>query len=292
MKRILILFLFVFTFFTCDLFLCETTEKESKIMGTIDLVTAPTGGAPLTTNDYDAQNNYIQAAINRLLADQLHLTNWSNLSVPAVSQYVYIQHGGALFQVNNSNATISGSPSNGRVYVKLTRSGDVLTASFVNSASGYSWNYVYCGFYHSDGTQLLPYVLYKNGSNYYKFTLKDSENKFDISANLLIKKIINIPGWDMDADASKSIDLSDNNILFAWIMSIEAWIINDSQDDIRSIDVSFIVAGDQQPSGSVRATTTTDAVIVARHAGGWYDSLGYNDSGIVPRGYVLFFLKI
>lgn len=188
MKKVFLIFMLFFTIslFNCDLFSDNkviknfNTEMEVKRMP-INLITAPTGGAPLTTADYNAQNIYIQALMLSKDKSTLHLTEWDSATVPALSENVYINHGGALFQVQDSDYAITGSPSDGRVYVKIERSGDTLISEFVNSASGYSWNYVYSGFYHADGSQLLPYVLVKSGANYLKYRLSEFGDNYDIS---------------------------------------------------------------------------------------------------------------
>lgn len=156
-------------------------------MGTIDLVTAPTGGAPLSTGDYNAQNNYLAALIAEKNKKTLHLTEWvASTTIPALKQGVYINHGGALFIVNSSDYVISGSPSDGLVYIKVYRSGDTLIAEFVNSITGYEWDYIFNGFYHSDGSQILPYVIIKSGSNYTKYTTDDYGRKYNLSSDTII----------------------------------------------------------------------------------------------------------
>ena len=127
----------------------------------INLVTPPTPTAPLTTADYNAQNVSYEAPMAALMNKILHLSEWDTLTVPALHRFTYINHGGSLFQVQNSVYAITDpGVADGRVYIRVIRSGDTLTASFVNSTAGYSWYYVYNGFYHADGSQLLPYVLY------------------------------------------------------------------------------------------------------------------------------------
>lgn len=137
----------------------------------INLVPPPTGGAPVSTTDYNAQNVNIYAQFNSMDQNTLHLTEWDTLTVPKLKQDVYISHGGSLFQVQTSDYTIGGAPANGNVYVKVSRSGDTLIAVFVNSIVGYSWDFNYNGFYHADGSQILPYVLVKSASGYNKYSI-------------------------------------------------------------------------------------------------------------------------
>lgn len=152
----------------------------------INLITPPTGGAPLTTADYNAQNVYIQPLVSAMYKAPLHLTEWDTLSKPGLKEGVYINHGGAFFQVQDSNYEfISGTPTPGRVYIKVIRSGDTLIASDVGSATGYSWNYVYNGFYHSDGSQLLPYVIFFDTPNYHKYLISHAGDTFDIASDTI-----------------------------------------------------------------------------------------------------------
>ena len=96
---------------------------------------------------------------------------------------MFIQHGGSLYLVEDTDESISGSPSDGMVYVKITEAAGVLTAAFVTSAVGYSWNDTYNGFYHADGTQLLPVFirLSSSGTVWDKYILSLSNNRFDIT---------------------------------------------------------------------------------------------------------------
>jgi len=175
-----------------------------------NLVTAPTGGVPLSTNDYDAQNQILQALLYNLMQKTKHLTEWDTLVEPEMAKNVYVQHGGALF-LGDSDTAIAGAGAlaDGRVYIKVDRAGDALTFTFVNSAAGYEWNDAYCGFYHADNTQLLPYVLYKTAAGYYKFDLKESEDKFDITAYIHYKIKKEVGVWDMDVSNFKDFAFDD-----------------------------------------------------------------------------------
>ncbi len=137
--------------------------------GTINLITPPTGGVPATTDDYNYQNILLQQLIFQYNLKQLFLTEWETLIKPQIKQGVSIHHGGSQFSVDDDNVDISGSPADGNVFIVLTRIGNQLEASFVDSAAGFEWNYIYNGFYNTGGDQLLPYVLKKFGTNYDKF---------------------------------------------------------------------------------------------------------------------------
>jgi hypothetical protein len=254
-----------------------------------ELITAPTGGAPLTINDYDAQNQFLTACINKLMSDQLHLTEWDTLNEPKIKQGVYVQHGGALFIVNDANEDISGAGglSNGRVYIKITRVGDVLTASFTNSAIGYSWDYQYCSFYHADGTQLLPYVIYKTIGNYEKYNLKFSEDKFDITANLHIPFCIEIGTWDMTGGSTKSVNIPvkiQNKIL----SNLIAIVRKDSSFTYRDkfpIWTDNLAVGNTEPSGGCSIDDQFQNFTLSARSGMFFDNADFNSTSD-NRGWI------
>jgi hypothetical protein len=119
-------------------------------------------------SDYQAQNAHINAFIQQMMGDPLHLTNFSNTKIPAIAQGVYIAHAGVLYVVDTSDYTIvvEGSLSSRSYYIKLSVSGDTLVAAWESSLSGFAWNSVYNGLY-SGTTQLLPYVVAYDGSSSY-----------------------------------------------------------------------------------------------------------------------------
>jgi len=256
----------------------------------IPLQTPPTGGAPITDADYDYQNNILTTFLNELNSKQLLLTEWDTLTEPEIASGVNIQHGGARYRAT-SNTAITGAPANGRVYIKIAVSGSAIVASFVNSAAGYTWSYIYNGFYHADESQLLPYVLWKDTADYYKYTLDYSMDKFDITADIIIKKVLEIGGWDMDAVQDFYIDLSDNNLLFDLICDIEAFILDDSADRLYSIDYRQLIGADEMPVGYIRLRKTEDDIHIYRVNGCLFDSVSYNDTG-VNRGYVSLVIKV
>jgi len=246
---------------------------------TCDLITAPTGGAPLSTADYDAQNNYITAAINRLLADQLHLTEWDTLTVPDISNSVYVEHGGALFQVTGGDLAITGAPNNGRVYVKVVRTANALDFSFVNSAAGYTWNYVYNGFY-SGSDQLLPYVLYKDGTDYYKFDLNHSLDKYDISAYIEFCETTTIT-WNMDTITGKNIS-GIINYPTTLIVNMHVSILNNAGTSLLALNKYDTIGGDVQPAGYWTRS------VASRTALSFFDAAAYN----AATAYVTCFYRI
>lgn len=288
---VLILILIVFTFLYCDLFgerkIKNHDMEEGRYMA-INLIPAPTGGAPLTTGDYNAQNAYIQSLILALNQKTLHLTEWDTLTRPRIEEGVYINHGGALFQVQGSSSVITGSPSAGRVYIKVSRSGDTLTAAFVNSASGYNWSYVYNGFYDSSGNQLLPYVLWLDGTNYYKYDLEKSTDKFDITEPIEFTIEVDTGDWSMQANAF---------ITFAhglgpywkYISEISIIIRNDNDDnynDLNGWDVQNTIA-----SGGVSYLDSTNIQICHNFEALCFANADYNSTSY-NRGTIYFRIRI
>jgi hypothetical protein len=251
----------------------------------IDLVKAPTGGAPLGDADYDAQNNYIQAAIYALMSKQLHLTRWDNLLEPKIKQGVYIPHGGALFVVNSANEEITdpGGLANGRWYIKVERTGDILEAEFTDSAAGYSWDYTYCGFYHADGSQLLPYILYYTAAgDYYKFDLRKIDDIFDITSDLWIEEIYDIGDWNMTAVGLKTVA----HTMLEWknLREIDVIIRNDADTSHSSLWKFRNTADPQMLSGGAY-TISSNQFELDKRTGGLFDTIEYNDTSY-NRGWI------
>lgn len=271
-----------------------------------ELVTAPTGGAPLSTDDYDAQNNYIQAAINKLLADQLHLTEWDTLNEPEIAQGVYVEHGGSLFRVNNSDLAISGFGvlSDGRAYISVTRVGDELNFSFTNSAVGFSWNFIYNGFYNVGGDQLLPYICIYDSGDLYKYTLETSLNKFDITEKIIVKEKIELGSWNMDTLNYKYIAFPDKflavytpdepSAVEVWdlINFVQIIIFQDSGEDLIADErvYHFIGSHGANPGGSWSIASLNSPWTLyfdlRLPSGTYFDDTEFNDTTI-NRGIII-----
>jgi hypothetical protein len=218
----------------------------------IELIEQATGGAPLSTDDYNAQNVNIAAQLYSIDQNTLHLTEWDTLNFPKIKKDVYIQHGGALFQVKDSDYTITGSLSNGRLYIKLTRTGNILNATLTNSAVGYSWNYITNGFYHADTTQLLPYIIYRTITpSYYKYHVDSCTDKYRITSAIQRDGLGHIGVWDMSiATGTASINKAFNEILKTiislnpaadipnYIIPVRCNIIDDATTFIYDLELS------------------------------------------------------
>lgn len=117
---------------------------------------------PASVGDYDAQNAHIQAFTRQVMGGGMALTEWNNDSVmPKLAEGTYLSHGGYLYQVT-ANHVISGSPTDGTWYIRLSADGDTLVAEWISSVSGYTFNAVQNGLY-SGSYQAMAYQLVKAG---------------------------------------------------------------------------------------------------------------------------------
>lgn len=130
----------------------------------ITLVASPTTGAPITASDYSLQNALIAA---NEVPDLSFLTDWELVAAqPLLKKGVYIYHAGNTYVVDTADEAISGTPAAGTNYIEITLSGSTLTAAFVTSTTGYTYNPAYGGIYNGTGKQLLPDICYLDGSDY------------------------------------------------------------------------------------------------------------------------------
>jgi hypothetical protein len=135
----------------------------------INLLPEPTTGAPTGLNDYNYQNA-LQQALHGLNEYNNILTEWETAAEPEIAVGSRMVHDGGLYECQTADEAIAGAPADGYVYIKLTEAAGVLTADFVTSDAGYTFDPIKGGWYHADGTQLLPYVLLKYDSSYWKKT--------------------------------------------------------------------------------------------------------------------------
>jgi len=142
----------------------------------ISKITAP-NSVPTNISDYVAQNAHMMAFMNQVNMQAFILTHPTTLDKPKIALGAYISHGGSLYKVENDDEDITGSPSDGKVYVRVT--GDAtLTASFVTDISSYAYNAAY-GSLTSGAYTLLPYELRKSGSSWLKYRYDASKGTTD-----------------------------------------------------------------------------------------------------------------
>lgn len=295
MKKFYIILLLLLLF-SCDF---SNIIVEEPTMS-ITIQPTPTPGEPGSTDDYNNQNIILQANVNNINQNHLFLTNWENLDKPEIKQGVYIQHGGALYLVTFADEVISGTPADGRCYVKLIPSGDYLLASFVSSASGFVWNHVYNGFYNILGEQLLPYVIIKYGSDYYKYSLEKSENRYSLESKIIVNYTQSLGLWNMQADSVKQYNLPDFFLASHNPLTPEKFYEN-------MINLIVLIGTDNEISGTRNVLTIfgsppaidgywyffgpASIIYVSRYAGGVFDSTLYNDPAI-ERGKIVYIMRI
>jgi hypothetical protein len=150
----------------------------------INLLPEPTGGAPIGLVDYNAANTLEQAG-HGLNEYNNALTEWDTAVEPEIAMGARITHLGARYECQVANEAITGAPADGHVYIKATVAAGVMTVSFVVVDTGYVYSPIYGGWYHADGTQLLPFVLYKYNSTSWKKTkpiLANLNETYDLSS--------------------------------------------------------------------------------------------------------------
>jgi hypothetical protein len=261
-------------------------------MGTINLITQPTGGAPLSTDDYNYQNVDIGTLLNILDRKQLQLTEWDTITVPALARYVYINHGGAIFQVQDSDYAITdpGGLADGRLYIKVERSGDELDAEFVDDATGYSWNFVYNGFYHADGSQLLPYVLWLvSGTDFYKFELNSGNDNHLITAMVKKTMVMEIGDWNMMVSGGGGVASISyvHGLTYEWwklIKQIRVTIRNDADSEYYDLSNFFNSGTATLLSGGTNGFTDT-LIYLGSRTGGVFDNVNFNATSY-NRGFI------
>jgi len=138
-------------------------------------------------------NNYSQLDTNilevQLTLDQtrkgLHsvsLTNYDNTSAPQIAAGSVVEVNGALYKFT-ANETITGSPTDGTVYIMIVPSTTTCTAEYINTAP--IWSDDKQGWYGTSGTsnyRYLEYIIYKSASSYYPKEIfnMNSKNKNDL----------------------------------------------------------------------------------------------------------------
>src|SRR5574344_192367 len=128
---------------------------------------------PTVVEDYQAQNAHLQAFTNQLLTQQFILD--SGTAQPVIKQGAYVSHGGSLY-VADADTSITGSPSDGSVYIRVSGSTS-LTVEFINDISGYVWNPVYTALTSSTYT-LLPYLIVKASAVWTRYNFNPNNQSF------------------------------------------------------------------------------------------------------------------
>jgi len=128
---------------------------------------------PTVVEDYQAQNAHLQAFTNQLLTQQFILD--SGTAQPVIKQGCYVSHGGSLY-VADADTAITGSPSDGSVYIRVSGTTS-LTVEFVTNISGYTWNPVYTALTSGSYT-LLPYLIVKASTVWTRYNFNPNNQSF------------------------------------------------------------------------------------------------------------------
>lgn len=134
----------------------------------------------------------------------LTITEYDTDTKPAIAAGSKIEINGALFEFD-SEETISGTPSDGDVYILLTPSGDSVTASFTNTAP--TWSDSKHGWYGTGGSANYRYanfIMTKSGTDYSdkRYYQHDPLKKFDT---------FSVDTFDFDSFATQ--DISQNGYI-------------------------------------------------------------------------------
>ncbi len=127
---------------------------------------------PPVAGDYAILQVKLDAYAKQIGNQGMILTQWTNTTTaPAIALGSYITHGGTLFVVDTEDFAVPAPAGDGTYYLKVVASGATLAVSWVASLSGYTWNAIYNGLYHSDESQILPYQLVKAGATLTKWKI-------------------------------------------------------------------------------------------------------------------------
>jgi hypothetical protein len=126
---------------------------------------------PVDKNDYIAQNNLIAAGL--LDINEIYPIDFDNDEIP---EGVTFSIGGSLYKVTSAAEPITGTPSK---YVKVTKSGDTLTATaaYVADLTGVAWNSVYN--HYADGSGNL--YLFDEGRGVIDGDITNPKTRFGAS---------------------------------------------------------------------------------------------------------------
>ena len=126
------------------------------------------------------------------------LSGWESTGAePVAKQGSFIRHAGNTFQIQSSDATISGTPTAGLNYIIATETSGVITLAWASSITGYSYNPAYGGIYNGAGLQALRDILYLDGADYNRgMTFGEDYNSYRLAdGSLLVDGDITASGY-------------------------------------------------------------------------------------------------
>lgn len=208
----------------------------------------------------------------------LSLTEFDTTAEPAVAAGGVIEVNGALYEFDTEEA-ISGSPSDGTVYVMVVPSGDSITAQFTNTSP--AWSDSKQGWYDSTGNyRYVARMTLDSGSyaNKIRYLISDMLRN-EGASNILHTKIIEIGDWDMDADWNKEVE---HGLSKLKIRSVQVTIRRD--DDLMLINLAAPYSGSGADTGSY--SIQESVIMLSRVTGGLFDSTTF-DATSFNRGWVI-----
>ena len=125
--------------------------------------------------DENLNNLMTWTNLNAFGRDRVSLTNWTNSTKPEISAGSIIEAGGSIYEITTDTA-ISGTPSDGNVYIKIIPSGDTATFQFTNTVP--AWDSAKFGYYDTaTDNKVLLLKMVKSGTSYTQKQVHDYEGR-------------------------------------------------------------------------------------------------------------------
>jgi len=184
-------------------------------------------------NDFSIGDSNIQSVMLTLDKTfkglhQVSLTNYDNTSESQIAAGSVVENNGALYKFD-SNESITGSPSDGTVYIRLVPSGDTITAEYTNTAP--TWSDSKQGWYGTGADANKRYLEFV-------ITLNSSTWKYKEPLNIISKNRLNSSAF-VFADGTQTITTTAiQNIVFDGDKCLYNCEYNAS-DQIKVLDKGF-----------------------------------------------------
>lgn len=156
--------------------------------------------------DTNIEEVQITLDLTRTGLHKVSLTNWDNTSVPQIAAGSVIEVAGSFYQFE-SDETITGSPSDGTVYIIIIPGTTSCTAQFTNTVP--VWNAAYQGLYGTGsaaGYRYLEFKITKTGTSYSEkkvFLYHDYIDSLTIkNLNTTVSNVSRNPSYYLNATSS------------------------------------------------------------------------------------------